>query len=123
MSDTWETHGECVGLDTALFFTERGESTDQARAVCASCTVQVECLEAALERNERFGIWGGTSARERKHLRRPLQPRTITCGTTAGYDKHRRDNTPICDDCDNAKTLDNQQRYQERKTVNYRGAA
>lgn len=120
MSDTWELHGMCAGLDSALFFPERGESTDQARAVCADCPVQAECLQAALERNERFGIWGGTSARERQQLRRR---RPISCGTTAGYDKHRRDGTPVCDDCDHAKILDNQQRYQDRKTANYRGAA
>ena len=123
MSNTWQTHGMCLGLDPALFFPERGESTDQARAVCAACPVQTDCLQAALDRKERFGIWGGTSARERKHLRRLIQPRTISCGTTAGYDKHRRDDTPICDDCENAKILDNQQRYQDPKTASYRGAA
>lgn len=123
MSDSWEAHGMCNGLDTALFFPERGESTDQARAVCATCPVQTECLQGALDRNERFGIWGGTSAHERIHLRRPIQVRTISCGTTAGYDKHRRDDTTICNDCENAKSLDNQQRYQDRKTASYQGAA
>jgi WhiB family redox-sensing transcriptional regulator len=32
--------------------------------------VRAECLEYALEEDERFGIWGGMSERERRKLKR-----------------------------------------------------
>lgn len=121
MNTNWEIEGLCAGLDPALFFPERGESTEPARSVCAICPVQRDCLEDALERNERFGIWGGTSARERQQLRGRRSP--IECGTLAGYDKHRRDNTDVCPACDTAKRNDNRERYQRRKAPDYRGAA
>jgi len=38
--------------------------------VCRSCEVRTECLEYALEHDERFGIWGGLSERERRRLKR-----------------------------------------------------
>jgi WhiB family transcriptional regulator, redox-sensing transcriptional regulator len=42
--------------------------TERAKAVCAACRVRAVCLSGALE--ERFGIWGGTTPRERSRLRR-----------------------------------------------------
>lgn len=68
--DNWEYQGNCVGVDPDLFFPEKGESAAEAKAVCAGCTVRTECLEAALARNERFGIWGGLSVKERRVVRR-----------------------------------------------------
>ncbi|MEM7323501.1 MAG: WhiB family transcriptional regulator [Actinomycetota bacterium] len=70
MTRRWYVDGACRGLDPDLFFPERGESTADAKAVCAGCVVRAECLEWALATRERFGIWGGTSERERRRLRR-----------------------------------------------------
>ena len=42
----------------------------EAKKVCVSCDVRGECLEYALEKDERFGIWGGLSERERRKLKR-----------------------------------------------------
>lgn len=42
----------------------------EARAICASCPVSVECLAYALETNQRHGMWGGRSEAERAALRR-----------------------------------------------------
>lgn len=66
----WRAAGNCVGVDPDLFFPKRGESTREAKAVCQGCTVRDECLEHALARPERYGIWGGASERERRRLRR-----------------------------------------------------
>jgi hypothetical protein len=41
-----------------------------ARRVCARCSVQRECLECALTNGEEYGIFGGTSAKERRKLAR-----------------------------------------------------
>src|SRR6266511_746616 len=41
-----------------------------AKRICQTCVVQVECLEYALANDERFGIWGGMSERERRRLKK-----------------------------------------------------
>ena len=65
----WPTAG-CRGMDPALFFPSRGEDVKAAQRVCAACPVAAECLDYAMANNERFGIWGGTSERQRLRLRR-----------------------------------------------------
>ena len=62
--------GSCRGMDPDIFFPDRGESLRPAKAVCEDCIVRDECLEFALDNRERFGVWGGTSERERRRLRR-----------------------------------------------------
>ena len=54
--------------DPEAFFPEKGGSTREAKKVCRGCEVVGECLEYALEHDERFGIWGGLSERERRRL-------------------------------------------------------
>lgn len=67
---TWMTRGNCLGVSADLFFPERGASTREARGVCAGCAVREECLAYALANEIRFGIWGGTSERERRKMRK-----------------------------------------------------
>ena len=38
--------------------------------MCLTCDVRDECLEYALQHDERFGIWGGLSERERRKLKK-----------------------------------------------------
>jgi WhiB family redox-sensing transcriptional regulator len=51
------------------FFPERGQDARAAQAVCARCPVSDECLEYALEKKIKDGIWGGKSGRDRRRLR------------------------------------------------------
>ena len=67
-SPWWWFAGLCAQTDPELFFPEKGGSTRAAKAVCAGCPVRAECLEYALAHDERFGVWGGTSERERRRL-------------------------------------------------------
>jgi WhiB family redox-sensing transcriptional regulator len=60
----------CAQTDPEAFFPEKGGSTREAKRVCLSCDVRSECLEYALAHDERFGIWGGLSERERRRLKR-----------------------------------------------------
>lgn len=69
-SPDWVEHAECRGAPTEEFFPERGEDTQTAKVICAACPVSVECLAWALDHGEKHGIWGGTSERERRSLRR-----------------------------------------------------
>ena len=55
----WQDYANCRGADADLFFPERGASTRKAKGICAACQVQVDCLEFAVTKSEKFGIWGG----------------------------------------------------------------
>jgi len=66
----WQERALCAETDPEAFFPEKGGSTREAKRVCRSCEVRAECLEYALEHDERFGIWGGMSERERRRLKR-----------------------------------------------------
>jgi len=66
--DDWRDDALCAQTDPEAFFPEKGGSTRSAKKICSSCDVRDECLEYALENEERFGIWGGKSERERRKL-------------------------------------------------------
>jgi WhiB family redox-sensing transcriptional regulator len=66
----WQERALCAQTDPEAFFPEKGGSTREAKKVCASCEVRVECLEYALANDERFGIWGGLSERERRRVKK-----------------------------------------------------
>jgi len=100
----WHDRAACKGCDVNLFFPERGGDSTQARTVCAGCPVQADCAHDAIERGERFGVWGGMSTRGRRGAR--LQP--IRHGTAGGYNAHRRRGEEACTECRDAKT-----RYQQ----------
>lgn len=65
----WQAAANCRGVDPELFFPQRGESTREAKQVCAGCTVRADCLDYAIANGEKFGIWGGRSERERRRIR------------------------------------------------------
>jgi WhiB family transcriptional regulator, redox-sensing transcriptional regulator len=67
--ETWRLDALCAETDPEAFFPEKGGSTRDAKRVCGGCAVRAECLEFALTNDERFGIWGGLSERERRRLR------------------------------------------------------
>ncbi len=66
----WQERALCAQTDPEAFFPEKGGSTREAKKVCTSCEVRSECLDYALANDERFGIWGGLSERERRKLKR-----------------------------------------------------
>src|SRR4029079_11706497 len=66
----WQDRALCAQTDPEAFFPEKGGSTREAKKVCLGCDVRAECLEYALMKDERFGIWGGLSERERRRLKK-----------------------------------------------------
>jgi WhiB family redox-sensing transcriptional regulator len=66
----WQERALCAETDPEAFFPEKGGSTREAKKICTGCEVRSECLDYALANDERFGIWGGLSERERRRLRR-----------------------------------------------------
>ncbi|WP_420122824.1 WhiB family transcriptional regulator, partial [Nakamurella sp.] len=49
----------CLAGDPDLFFAERPDDLERAKALCVDCPVRAECLAAALERGEHLGVSGG----------------------------------------------------------------
>ncbi|MCW2600319.1 MAG: sporulation protein [Frankiales bacterium] len=68
----WQDQALCAETDPEAFFPEKGGSTREAKRICVGCEVKQECLEYALLQDERFGIWGGLSERERRRLKRKV---------------------------------------------------
>jgi WhiB family redox-sensing transcriptional regulator len=66
---SWMAQASCIGADPDLFFPDRGDSTREAKAVCRGCPVRQECLDYALTTQQKFGVWGGASERERRGMR------------------------------------------------------
>ncbi len=67
---TWMLEAKCLDADPEAFFPEKGGSTREAKRICGVCPVRGECLDYALSNDERFGIWGGLSERERRRAKR-----------------------------------------------------
>jgi len=68
----WST-AACRGqTDTMYPETITPAALAAARAICAPCPVQRECLAAGL--GEEFGVWAGTTPAERVKLRLQLAP-------------------------------------------------
>lgn len=66
----WMVFSACRDQDPDIFFPQSQEATDHAIAICNSCPVKLDCLEYSLEARERFGIWGGTTEKQRRQLLR-----------------------------------------------------
>lgn len=66
----WQENALCAQTDPEAFFPEKGGTTKPAKKICEHCDVKAECLDYAIRHDERFGIWGGLSERERRKLKR-----------------------------------------------------
>ncbi|GGV08495.1 transcriptional regulator WhiB [Streptomyces filipinensis] len=68
--DTWQAQALCAQTGPDFFFPEPGSSVREAKRICAMCELRPACLDYALANDERFGVWGGLSEKERLALRR-----------------------------------------------------
>lgn len=66
--EPWMDGASCASVDPELWFPENGRNPKDARKICARCPVAAQCREYALTNNERFGIWGNTSERDRRKI-------------------------------------------------------
>lgn len=77
----WLDHAKCQGLPGQLFYAEYQHNNSQvqeAKSVCLGthpdhpgrCPVLEDCLNYAIANGERYGVWGGTSERERRRIKR-----------------------------------------------------
>ncbi len=71
----WMDQAACKGMPTERFFPETGEGrkASEAKAICAGCQVQQPCQDLAVRgadsQDTDHGVFGGTVATERGHLR------------------------------------------------------
>jgi len=74
VTSDWRLSAACRGVDTSMFFPERGDmrAVKAAKKVCSGCCVKNECLDEALAMPTQtdIGVWGGTTQQERRALRK-----------------------------------------------------
>ena len=75
----WAEQALCAQIGGDAWFPDKGTpdepqtnpvSLKDAKRVCLACPVRTPCLDYALKHDERFGVWGGLSERERRRLKR-----------------------------------------------------
>ena len=66
----WRMLGACRGLDAGVFYPDTDDEAEVAKQICHGCSVQQACLEFALQRREKVGVWGGATERERRRILR-----------------------------------------------------
>jgi WhiB family redox-sensing transcriptional regulator len=66
----WAVFAACRDMDPDMFFPTSAEEAVEAQRVCRGCAVRYDCLEFALETRVRFGVWGGTTDKQRRSLLR-----------------------------------------------------
>lgn len=69
---SWQDSAACRGLDPSIFYPADDEDmvVTTAKEVCDQCPVSEPCLEHALARREKNGVWGGYTERERRRILR-----------------------------------------------------
>lgn len=68
----WTDAAACKGMPTSMFFPLKGgpnKTVRAAKAICNNCAVKTDCLNFALDNSMKCGIWGGTTTKERRHLK------------------------------------------------------
>lgn len=111
----WHDEAACAGVKDVTWFPQTDKpggrtaahlaNVARAKAICATCPVQAQCLAAALIEPQTAGIWGGLTANERKGRYKPARPPRAKCGTDSGYTRHRNAHEPPCQDCKDAHAI------------------
>jgi len=68
-NETWGEAAKCRNSDPDALFVQ-GAQQHEAKRLCRACPVRTECLAEALDERIEFGVWGGTTERERRALLR-----------------------------------------------------
>lgn len=77
---SWMERGRCKDMDQSIFYGDEDRSgkarhhpnltvdeVARARRICNACPVQMQCLDHAIRNREEFGIWGGSTAGQRRN--------------------------------------------------------
>ncbi len=66
----WQREAACRSQGTRTWFSGTSPDIERARAVCHACPVQAPCLQYAMSEADLEGVWAGTTAKERRQMRR-----------------------------------------------------
>ena len=66
----WMDRGLCLQVGPDPFFPPLGALANDAKSVCRSCEVRVQCLDWALRNGDREGVFGGFTERPRRKIAR-----------------------------------------------------
>ena len=74
LSTKFMRQGACLGKDPDLFVHDEFDNNKnkKAKEICGKCDVKVPCLDYAILTNQRDGIWGETTGRERRRIKKTL---------------------------------------------------
>lgn len=72
LPEDWLQKAYCKDKPIKNFFPGQGDTTVRKtiQENCNNCEVRQPCLNYSIRNNIRYGIWGGTSERQRRSLRR-----------------------------------------------------
>jgi WhiB family redox-sensing transcriptional regulator len=86
----WMARGSCREYSQEMFYGSEDregkarhhpnltvDEVARARRVCNTCPVQMECLDFAIRTREEFGIWGGSTAGQRKRWIKQFEERHL----------------------------------------------
>ncbi|MFC8436541.1 WhiB family transcriptional regulator [Streptomyces sp. NPDC057253] len=132
MDREWELQAACRSMDPDVFFSQK--TIGLAKQTCKGCPVQMECLEAALVREDgvpkafRIGLVANTTGAQRwsieqqrkaaaaapqppkkKPAGRPRSKSGPECGTPAAYQRHLRYGEPVDQACKDANAASRRQ--------------
>ena len=103
---SWTDSALCAQIgDHDTFFPDNGSSSAEAKRICGMCEVSTECLTYAIRAPYAIhGVWGGTTEKERRDLRRrhgiaPPREDRLDHGTAAGARAHQRRGERPCSRC------------------------
>jgi WhiB family redox-sensing transcriptional regulator len=68
--EEWRSFAACRTVDSGVFFPQSDLFSNRAKLICSTCPVREKCLAWAMGTDQRYGVWGGKTSRERLHLAR-----------------------------------------------------
>jgi len=71
-SQRWHVRAACSDREPGLMFSEDNEGIKEAKKCCSDCPVQAECLVESINKEEKYGVWGGLTAKERSRFTKKL---------------------------------------------------
>lgn len=73
MGENWRDQALCKTKAVQIdFFSDDKHLIKLAKSICSQCPVAHECLTFAVTNQEKFGVWGGFTPRERNKITRSI---------------------------------------------------
>lgn len=68
----WQLQAACQTVAPEIMFSDDVSVIEQAKKVCRTCPVRVDCLEYAIVERPVVGVWGGFDEKQRKRIHKRL---------------------------------------------------